>query len=46
MQHNKALTYAVAQRCRISEETALQLVEQAIKDGVLSIDPVGEVRRV
>lgn len=45
MQHNKALIFAISQQHKIHESLALQLVEQAIRDGVLTIDAIGEVRK-
>lgn len=43
-QHNKALIFAISQRHKIAENLALQLVQQAIQDSVLTIDSIGEVR--
>ena len=45
MQHNKALIFAISQRFKVAETLAIQLVEQAISDGVLTMDSIGEVRK-
>lgn len=43
--HNKALIAAICRRCTVGESLAAQLVEQALKDGVITMDAVGEIRK-
>jgi hypothetical protein len=41
-----ALVHAISQRHAVNEALASQLVDQAIKDGVLGADSMGMVRKV
>ena len=43
--HNKALIAAIVRRHTVNVTLAAQLVDQAIKDGVLTVDALGEVRK-
>jgi hypothetical protein len=46
VQHNVALIHAIAQRHQLHEVLAGQLVEQAIRDGVVKVDEMRMLRRV
>lgn len=43
--HNSALIAAICRRSTVSAVLAAQLVEQAINDGVITIDALGEIRK-
>ena len=40
-----ALVHAISQRQVVNEVLATQLVDQAVKDGLLTVDPLGIVRK-
>lgn len=44
--HNKAVIAAISRRNSINETLATQLLEQAIRDGVVTKDSIGEIRKV
>lgn len=43
--HVQALIAAVRRTSPMADELARQLIDRAIKDGVLTIDSIGEVRK-